>query len=201
VSDRLADILRAPAPEAHAAARRFADRAAAEHAADLAYATLASPLGELLLVASAGGLAALHYLDEPIDDALETLARRRSPRIVESARALDRWRRELEEYFDGARRGFDAPLDWAQMPPFQRAVLAATAAIPYGQTSTYTSVAAVAGSPRGQRAAGNALGANPLAIVVPCHRVLRSGGGFGGYTGGIERKRHLLELEGALNRP
>ena len=82
------------------------------------------------------------------------------------------------------------------MPQFQRAVLRATAAIPYGTTSTYSGVAVAAGSPRGQRAAGNALGANPLAIIVPCHRVLRSGGGFGGYTGGVERKHYLLELEG-----
>ena len=112
------------------------------------------------------------------------------------AAALDPWRRELDEYFSGKRQRFEAPLDWEQMPPFQRMVLQATAAIPYGATSTYTGVALAAGSPRGQRAAGNALGANPLAIIVPCHRVLRSGGGFGGYTGGLERKHYLLELEG-----
>ena len=196
MSDPLLRALRAPAPQAREAARRFADRAAADHAADLAYATEPSPLGELLLVAGAHGLARLHYLDGPIDEVLGAIARTRSPRIVESPAALDRWRRELDEYFAGRRQQFEAPLDWEQMPPFQRSVLRATAAIPYGLTSTYQGVAARAGSPRGSRAAGNALGANPLAIIVPCHRVLRSGGGFGGYTGGLERKHFLLELEG-----
>ena len=196
MSDQLARVLRAPVPQAHAAAQCFADRAAAEHDADLAYATTASPLGELLLVAGARGLTQMHYLDGPLDATLALIAERRSPRIVESAAALDPWRRELDQYFGGTRRRFEAPLDWEQMSPFQRAVLRATAAIPYGATSTYTGVAVAAGSPHGQRAAGNALGANPLAIVVPCHRVLRSGGAFGGYTGGLARKHYLLELEG-----
>ena len=196
MSDQLARVLRAPVPQARAAARRFADRAAAEHDADLAYATTPSPLGELLLVAGVRGLTQMHYLDEPLDATLAVIADRRSPRIVESAAALDPWRRELDEYFSGTRRRFEAPLDWDQMSRFQRAVLRATAAIPYGATSTYTGVAVAAGSPHGQRAAGNALGANPLAIIVPCHRVLRSGGGFGGYTGGLARKHYLLELEG-----
>ena len=196
MTDHLADVLRAPAPEAREAARRFGDRAAAEHAADIAYATIDSPLGQLLLVAGPHGLALMHYLDDPLASALEQIAQRRSPRIVESAKALDPWRRELEEYFAGTRHRFEAPLDWRSMTPFQRAVLRATVAIPYGTTSTYAAVAGAAGSPRGQRAAGNALGANPLAIIIPCHRVLRSGdGGFGGYTGGLERKSYLLELE------
>jgi methylated-DNA-[protein]-cysteine S-methyltransferase len=196
MSDPLERALRAPAPCAHEAARRFADHAAAAGEADFAYTTFASPLGELLLVAGRGGLTQMHYLDEPLDPLLTTLARRRSPRIVESASALDPWRRELDEYFSGSRRRFEAPLDWEAMAPFQRAILRATAAIPYGETSTYTGVATTAGKPRAQRAAGNALGANPLAIIVPCHRVLRSGGGFGGYTGGLQRKHFLLELEG-----
>jgi methylated-DNA-[protein]-cysteine S-methyltransferase len=197
MSDPITRALRAPVPLAREAARRFADRAAAEHEADLAYTTISSPLGELLLVAGERGLTQMHYLDEPLEPALESLAQRRSPRIVESAKALDPWRRELDEYFEGARRRFDAPLDWEAMAPFQRAILLATATIPYGSTSTYTGVAVAAGRPRAQRAAGNALGANPLAIIVPCHRVLRSGGGFGGYTGGLHRKHYLLELEGA----
>jgi len=197
MSDPLERALRAPAPRALEAARRFADGAAATGEADLAYTTLASPLGELLLVAGRSGLTQMHYLDEALDPLLAALARRRSPRIVESAKALDPWRRELDEYFSGSRRRFEAPLDWEAMAPFQRAVLRATAAIPYGETSTYTGVATAAGNPRAQRAAGNALGANPLAIIVPCHRVLRSGGGFGGYTGGLERKHFLLELEGS----
>jgi methylated-DNA-[protein]-cysteine S-methyltransferase len=197
MSDPIERALRAPVPRAREAARRFADRAAADHTADFAYCTFASPVGELLLLAGRDGLTQMHYLDDPLEPLLERFASARSPRIVESAKALDPWRRELDEYFAGARRDFDAPLDWAAMAPFQRAILTATAAIPYGATSTYTGVATAAGSPRAQRAAGNALGANPLAIIVPCHRVLRSGGGFGGYTGGLERKHFLLELEGA----
>jgi len=200
MNDPLSRALRAPAPQARAAARRFADRAAAEHEADFAYTTFSSPLGELLLVASRRGLAQMHYLDDPLEQALETLARKRSPRIVESAGALDRWRRELDEYFSGVRHRFEAQLDWEALTSFQRAVLRATVAIPYGATSTYTGVATAAGNPRAQRAAGNALGANPLAIVIPCHRVLRSGGAVGGYTGGLHRKHYLLELE-ELNRP
>jgi len=196
MSDPIARALRGPAPEAHDAARRFADRAAAEHAADLAYAVIASPLGDLLLVAGDRGLARMHYLDEPIEGVLEALARSRSPRIIASRAALEPWERELDEYFAGRRQRFEAPLDWEQMTEFQRRVLRATAAIPYGATSTYSGVATTAGSPRAQRAAGNALGANPLAIIVPCHRVLRAGGAFGGYTGGVERKHFLLELEG-----
>jgi methylated-DNA-[protein]-cysteine S-methyltransferase len=196
MNDPIARALGAPAPEAREAARRFADRAAAEHAADLAYAVVASPLGDLLLVSGRRGLVRLRYLDGPAEQALEGLAHSHSPRIVASRAALEPWERELDEYFAGRRERFESPLDWEQMAPFQRRVLRATAAIPYGATSTYTGVAALAGSPHGQRAAGNALGANPLAIVVPCHRVLRSGGGFGGYTGGVHRKHFLLELEG-----
>jgi len=199
VTDRLHDALRAPAPAAHSAARRFADRAAAEHLADLAYTTESSPVGTLLLVSSARGLAVLHYLDGPLEPLLDELAAERSPRIVESARALDAWRRELDEYFAGRRHAFDLALDWRLATRFTRRVLGATAAIPYGETSTYGEVAAAAGSPRGSRAAGNALGANPLPIVVPCHRVLRAGGVLGGYAGGPERKRYLLALEGAMS--
>ena len=198
MNDPVMDILRGPVPQARAAARRFADRAAAEHAADLAYTTVQSPVGDLLLVAAPAGLANLHYLDDQPGGVLEALARTRSPRIVESAKALDPWRRELDEYFEGRRTRFDAPLDWEQMAPFQRRILRATAEIPFGRTSTYQHVATEAGNPRASRAAGNALGANPLAIIVPCHRVLRSGGAFGGYTGGLERKHFLLALEGVI---
>lgn len=198
MTDFIANALRAPAPEAADAARRFAERAAAEGVADLAYATTDSPLGELLLVSGPRGLTRLAYIDGELDALLDELAQTRSPRIVASTTTLDPWRRELDEYFDGRRRDFGAPLDWAQMAPFQRRILRATAAIPFGETATYAGVAAGAGSPRGSRAAGNALGANPLPIIVPCHRVLRSGGGMGGYTGGVSRKHTLLELEGVL---
>jgi methylated-DNA-[protein]-cysteine S-methyltransferase len=117
---------------------------------------------------------------------------------VQAPASLDLLKRELEEYFAGRRHQFGIPLDWSLTGPFGRRVLKMTAAIPYGGHLSYAEVAAEAGSPRGARAAGNALGANPIPIVIPCHRVLRSGGVLGGYGGGPDRKRWLLELEGAL---
>jgi methylated-DNA-[protein]-cysteine S-methyltransferase len=200
MTNQITDALRAPVPEAMVAAERFAERAASEGRADLCYATLSSPVGELLLVASRRGLAGLHFVDGGSDGVLEGLAARRSPRIIESARAVDPWRRELEEYFAGSRRRFEAPIDWQELSGFRRAVLRATVAVPYGEAATYKTIATRAGSPAGARAAGNALGSNPIAIVIPCHRVLHTGGGLGGYTGGLERKRVLLALEGTAVR-
>lgn len=164
---------------------------------DVAYATLDSPVGTLLLAATPEGLVRIAYLDgNGLDTVLEDLALRISPRILNTPRRLDRDRRELEQYFSGHRTVFELPLDWRFTRGFGRRVLDATARIPFGALATYKQVAAEAGSPRGSRAAGNALGANPLPIVVPCHRVVHSGGGLGGYTGGIERKRVLLAVEG-----
>ncbi|MGD0198020.1 MAG: methylated-DNA--[protein]-cysteine S-methyltransferase [Solirubrobacteraceae bacterium] len=179
------------------AATRFARRVAADWTADLAYATLASPLGELLLAAGRRGLVLVHYTAaaRDVDAALAALAARRSPRIVESAPALDPWRRELDEYFAGRRHDFEAPIDLGDISGFRRRVLTAAAKIPYGAALSYKQVATAAGSPAGARAAGNALGSNPLPIVIPCHRVRHAGGGLGGYTGGIERKQALLALE------
>jgi methylated-DNA-[protein]-cysteine S-methyltransferase len=164
---------------------------------DVAYTTHDSPAGKLLLAATPHGLVRLAYLDEPgqEDTVLESLARRVSPRILASARRLDEPRRELDQYFAGARRDFEVELDWQLTRGFGRRVLEATARIPFGGRSTYKAIAATAGSPRGSRAAGNALGANPLPIIVPCHRVLHTTGGLGGYTGGLDRKRLLLEIE------
>ena len=105
-------------------------------------------------------------------------------------------RRELDEYFDGRRTSFDLAVDWSFASGFVRRVLKATARVPFGNVSSYAQIAARAGSPRASRAAGNALGSNPVPIVVPCHRILRTGGGLGGYTGGIHRKEFLLHLEG-----
>jgi methylated-DNA-[protein]-cysteine S-methyltransferase len=120
--------------------------------------------------------------------------------VLESPARLDSIRRQLDEYFEGRRTDFDLPLDWRLSHGFGRRVLMQTARIPFGGVSTYKSVAAAAGSPRGARAAGNALGANPIPIVVPCHRVLHSGGGLGGYGGGPDRKEFLLKLEGVRGR-
>jgi methylated-DNA-[protein]-cysteine S-methyltransferase len=185
------------AAAAHAA-RRLNARVATEGLADVSYAPADSPFGPLLLAATRRGLVRLAFPEEDIDSVLERLAHRISPRIVEAPAPLEPARRELEEYFGGGRRSFGLKLDWALVGDFGRRVLRVTSQIPYGGVLSYAEVAADAGSPRGSRAAGNALGANPLPIVIPCHRVLRSGGALGGYGGGPERKRWLLELEGAL---
>jgi methylated-DNA-[protein]-cysteine S-methyltransferase len=189
---------RAQATESAEAARRFTDRAAQEGLADVVYASVDSPLGTLLAARTRKGLVRLAFPEESVDSVLETIAERLSPRIVSAPASLDPLRRELDEYFSGRRRDFQTPLDWSLIGPFGRRVLRATAAIPYGDYLSYGEVAAEAGSPRGFRAAGNALGANPIPVVIPCHRVLRSGGVLGNYGGGPERKRWLLELEGAL---
>jgi methylated-DNA-[protein]-cysteine S-methyltransferase len=185
------------ADAALAAAQRLSNRLAERSLADISYAPVDSPFGELLLAASDRGLLRLAFPEENADDVLERLAARVSPRIVRAPAQLDRVRRELDEYFEGRRRSFELALDWTLVGPFGRRVLGATAQIPYGRVLTYTEVAAEAGSPRGSRAAGNALGGNPIPIVVPCHRVLRGSGALGGYAGGLPRKQFLLELEGA----
>ena len=184
--------------EAAAAATRLADRAAAEELLDVAYASLDSPFGRLLVARTPRGLVRLAFPEESEDAVLERLSQRLSPRILRDAGRFDAVARELDEYFAGKRHSFDAELDWSLISPFGRRVLAATAAIPYGSVLSYAQVAGEAGSPRGSRAAGNALGSNPIPIVIPCHRVLRTGGALGGYGGGLPRKRWLLELEGAL---
>jgi methylated-DNA-[protein]-cysteine S-methyltransferase len=183
------------------AARRLGARITEEGLADVSYAPADSPFGTLLLAATKRGLVRLAFPEESADSVLERLAKRISPRIVEAPAALDSIRRELDEYFSGRRKEFELPLDWALVGPFGRRVLRVTAEIPYGGVLSYREVATDAGSPRGSRAAGNALGSNPIPIVIPCHRVLRSGGALGGYGGGPERKRWLLELEGAFTTP
>lgn len=162
---------------------------------DVAYATLDSPVGKLLLAATPRGLVRVAYVADDEDSLLQQLAARISPRILAAPRKLDRQRRELDEYFGGTRQRFDLTIDWQLTRGFGRRVLTAAVRIPYGSVSSYGRVAADAGSPRAWRAAGNALGSNPLPIVVPCHRVLHTGGGLGGYTGGLERKRVLLAVE------
>ena len=179
------------------ALERFAARAADERLVDVAYARLDTPVGELLVAATRRGVVRISYLDWfPAEQTLADLARRVSPRVLEAPQRLDAVRRELDEYFAGERQHFDVALDRSLLGPFARKVLGRTARIPYGEVSTYAQVAAAAGSPRASRAAGNALASNPIPIVIPCHRVLRSGGGMGGYTGGLDRKARLLELEG-----
>ena len=180
-----------------AALRRFADRAQEEGLLDVAYAMADSPLGELLVAATDRGVVRVAYIDEHVgrEEVLEDLARRVSPRVLEAPARLDDARRQLDDYFDGRRAEFDLPVDLSLVAPFTDRVLTKTAAIPPGQVLTYGEVAAEIGHARAARAVGNALGSNPIPIVVPCHRVVRSGGGLGGYTGGTHRKEHLLDLE------
>jgi methylated-DNA-[protein]-cysteine S-methyltransferase len=183
------------------AAERASERAVATARAlgltDVSYAFEPSPVGDLLVAVTPRGLIRIAYnAHETADVALEELARRISPRVVEAPAALDDVRRELDEYFEGKRTGFDIPIDWRLHGGFSRRVLKATWRIPFGKVLSYAEVAAKAGSPRAYRAAGNALGSNRMPIVVPCHRVLASGGKIGGYTGGLERKEYLLHLEG-----
>ncbi len=190
------DELRQTAPGAEHAPD-FSDAAAAAGLLDVAYATLDSPVGPLLVASTPRGLIRIAYVDYADQDAvLEQLATHVSPRILAAPRRLDEPRRELEEYFAGRRRHFDVPVDWRLTRGFARRVLQATSKIPFGATATYKQMATQAGSPRASRAAGNALGSNPIPIVVPCHRILHSGGGLGGYTGGLEKKRVLLGVEG-----
>jgi len=180
------------------AADRLARRIAEEGLADVSYTAADSPFGRLLVAATGRGLVRIAFPEEDEDAMLESLSRRISPRILQAREPLDPVLRELDEYFGGRRRRFDLELDWQLVGPFGRRVLRVTSEIPYGGVMSYAEVATDAGSPRGFRAAGNALGSNPMPIVVPCHRVLHSGGGLGGYGGGLDRKRWLLELEGAL---
>jgi len=184
-------------PDPAAAVRRFAGRAQDEGLLDVAYAATDSPLGELLLAVTPRGVVRLAYIDENVgqEGVLEDLARRVSPRVLEAPDRLDDARRQLDDYFEGRRPDFDLPLDLSLVGPFADLVLARTAAIPSGQVLTYGQVATEIGHARASRAVGNALGSNPIPIVVPCHRVVRSGGGLGGYTGGVHRKEHLLGLE------
>ena len=177
----------------------LAAQASEEGLLDVAYATVDSPIGEVVVAATDRGLVRVALPGETLDDVLDHLATGVSPRVLAYPKRLDEARRELDEYFEGRRRDFDLPLDWRlSHPGFYRRVLRATAKVPFGEVITYTDAAKRAGSPRAFRAAGSALGLNPIPIVVPCHRVIRSGGDLGNYGGGPELKRYLLEHEHAI---
>jgi methylated-DNA-[protein]-cysteine S-methyltransferase len=166
---------------------------------DVAYSVVDSPVGRLFVATTRRGLVRLEFFDDRLDDVLEELAEALSPRVLEDRKGTEAARRQLDAYFEGRTHGFRMRLDWSlTQPGFSRRVLEATAAIPYGAVSTYRDVARRAGSPRAARAAGNALHDNPIPIVVPCHRVVPSGGGIGKYGGDEWRKAYLLHLEGAL---
>ncbi|HEY2335458.1 MAG TPA: methylated-DNA--[protein]-cysteine S-methyltransferase [Solirubrobacterales bacterium] len=177
---------------------RLASRADDEGLLDIAYTMSDSPFGPLLLAATPRGLVKLSLPGYDPGETLEDLAARVSPRVLEAPARLDETRRELDLYFDGKLTEFDLPLDWQLSKDFRRRALRAIDRIPYGKTRSYAEIARSAGNERAVRAAGTACGANPIPIVVPCHRVLRSGGALGGYGGGLPMKEALLKLEGIL---
>jgi len=178
--------------------QRLAERAEAEGLLDVAYATVDSPFGPLLLAATPRGLVRINLPAYDAEETLEELAAKVSPRVLEAPPKLDPVRRELELYFEGRLTEVDLPIDWQLTGGFRGKVQRAINRIPYGQTRTYMDMARSAGNVRAVRAAGTACGSNPIPIVVPCHRVLRSGGGLGGYGGGLPMKEALLKLEGVL---
>ena len=178
--------------------QRLVDRAAAEGLIDVAYTTVDSPIGPLMLASTEKGLVRLWFGNEPLDRFVGDLAKRISPRVLEAPAKLDDVRRQLDEYFEGQRKEFDLALDWSLSHGFGQRVLKATNRIPYGKVSTYGAVADKAGNRSASRAAGRALGTNPIAVVVPCHRVIGASGALTGYGGGIENKKYLLRLEGYL---
>jgi methylated-DNA-[protein]-cysteine S-methyltransferase len=176
----------------------LAARAEAADLVDVAFERHDSPLGVLLIGATTKGLVRVGLPAEDEAAVLDELARRVSARVLRAPRdSVTRTRHQLDEYFEGGRRAFDVELDWRLTAGFRREVLRATAQIPYGQTASYRQIATQAGSAAAVRAAGTALATNPLPIVVPCHRVLRTGGALGSYRGGPEAKAQLLDLEGA----
>jgi methylated-DNA-[protein]-cysteine S-methyltransferase len=180
------------------AAETLPDLAAERGLLDVAVGELDSPVGPLMVAVTPRGLATVAFAYEDREEIIQRIARTISPRILPSARATDRSRRELEEYFAGERARFDLPIDHRLVGPFAWEVLRGVRRVPFGRTTTYGELAERIGRPRAARAVGNALGSNPIPIVVPCHRVLRSGGLLGGYAGGLDRKRVLLRLEGSL---
>jgi methylated-DNA-[protein]-cysteine S-methyltransferase len=176
---------------------RLAVAADREGILDVAYRTVDTPLGTLLLAATEQGLIRIAYPSQGHDAALAQLAELVSPRILRAPGRLDGVTRQLDEYFAHRRRAFDLPLDLRLARGFRRGVLAHLLDIPYGITESYAQVAAATGSPRAVRAVGTACATNPVPIVVPCHRVVRSDGSFGGYAGGPDAKQALLTLEAA----
>jgi len=176
---------------------RFRDAAAAEGLLDVAYELHDTPVGELLIAVTDQGLCEIHYDADPEAEA-ERLARIFGTRVLRSSRPTDEARRQLDEYFAGKRRDFDLPVDLRPAREFGRAVLEELARVPYGEVTTYGTLAAKAGRPRAARAVGTVMNRNPVPIVLPCHRVVGSTGSLVGYAGGLDRKRTLLQLEGAL---
>jgi len=177
---------------------RLAAAAEAEGILDVAYRTVDTPVGPLLLAATEQGLVRVAYPNQGHDAVLQALADRISPRVLHAPARLDPVARQLDDYFAGRRRRFDVPLDWRLSTGFRSTVLHHLATdVDYGRTASYAALAALAGNPRAVRAVGTACATNPLPVVVPCHRVVRSDGAIGNYAGGVEANRTLLDLEAA----
>ncbi|MFJ8582569.1 methylated-DNA--[protein]-cysteine S-methyltransferase [Micromonospora sp. NPDC093277] len=174
---------------------RLENEAQAEGLVDVAYTTVDSPVGKLLLAATTKGLIRVAYAREDHDRVLENLAEKVSPRILRAPKRLDDAARELDEYFDRRRKVFDLALDLSLSRGFRQLVQQHLPEIGYGQTRSYREVAELVGNPKAVRAVGTACATNPLPVVVPCHRVLRADGTLGGYIGGFDAKTTLLELE------
>jgi methylated-DNA-[protein]-cysteine S-methyltransferase len=172
-------------------------QADAEGLLDVAWAVTDTPIGELVLAATPSGVVKINFGGE--DEMVDDLARRISPRVLRAPSRLDAVRRELDEYFAGRRQVFEVPLDWRLSKGFRRIALDELArGVHFGHTVSYKQLAEQAGSPKASRAIGSAMATNPIPIIVPCHRVLRTGGDLGGYGGGLDAKRWLLRHEGAL---
>jgi methylated-DNA-[protein]-cysteine S-methyltransferase len=191
---RSTDANPAELAELHA---RLAGAAQRDGLLDVAYRILDSPVGPLLIAATPAGLVRVAFAIEGHDAVLQNLADRISPRILAAPAQLDDVARELGEYFGGHRRSFDLPLDWRLSAGFRATVQQHLAEIGYGRTASYAAIAQLAGNPKAIRAAASACATNPLPVVVPCHRVIRSDGSMGGYRGGPEAKATLLTLEAA----
>ncbi len=176
---------------------RFTATADERGEVDVGYRTVDGPVGPLLLAATPKGLVRVAFESEGEDAVLQELADRVSPRVLRLPGRLETTARELDEYFAGTRRHFDVPLDWQLSSGFRRDVLTHLAVdVDYGHTTSYAGLATLAGRPRAVRAVGTACATNPIPVVVPCHRVVRSDGSMGRYRGGEEAKHALLELEG-----
>lgn len=197
MSDQLADQFHGAAGDLADLRGRLAERAERDGILDVAYRELDTPVGVLLLAATARGLVRVAFARDGVDAVLSDLAERVSPRVLAAPARLEDAARQLEEYFDGARRGFDLPLDRRLSTGFRGVVQAALPDIDYGRTVSYAELAARVGKPRAVRAVGTACATNPLPVVVPCHRVLRADGSLGGYAGGADAKAILLALERA----
>jgi len=175
---------------------RLESDARARDLLDIAYRTVDSAVGPLLLAATPRGLLRVAFAHEGYDNVLQNLSGRISPRILEAPTRLDPIARQLDEYFTGRRHSFDVALDWSLSHGFRRTVLEhLNTDIGYGATASYAALARLSGSPKAVRAVGTACATNPIPIVVPCHRVIRSDGTVGAYRGGPAAKRVLLDLE------